>query len=193
MKAKFLIITAILVSASFTKSVAESGGDIFKRICAACHSIGKGKVVGPDLKGVETRHTDEWMMIWVKSSQTMVNAGDAEAVKVFTENNKIPMPDQPTLSDDDIKSVLAYIKETGKQAATASTAAVTNPNGGPDNITVAAQKAAEEERNSGSLLTMFSFTEYLLMFLMGILLIIIYVLSMSVKTLTEKIREKEVQ
>jgi len=28
---------------------AETGQDIFLNNCAACHSIGKGKLVGPDL------------------------------------------------------------------------------------------------------------------------------------------------
>lgn len=192
MKAKYLIIGVALVTFPFTKSFAgDAGGDIFKANCGACHTVGKGKLVGPDLKGVETRHTESWILKWVKSSQALVQAGDKEAVKLFADNSNIPMPDQ-ALTDDQIKSILGFIKTGGEPAAvTASTDAVSK--NGPDAITVATQKVAEEKKDSASLLSMFSFTEYLLMFLMGILLIIIYVLGMAVKTLAEKTKEHHIQ
>jgi hypothetical protein len=59
------------------------------------------------------------------------------------------------------------------------------------NIAIATQKAAEEQKNSGSLLTMFSFTEYLLMFLMGIMLIIIWVMGTAIKSLSEKVTDNK--
>lgn len=190
MKAKFLIIGAILVSFPFAKSYAEDGSDMFRANCGACHTVGKGKLVGPDLKGVETRHTEAWILKWVKGSQAMVQAGDKDAVKLFADNNSITMPDQP-LNDDEIKSVLAYIKTGGEPVvAVASTDPAST---GPDAITVATQKVAQEKKDNGSLLTMFSFSEYLMMFLMGILLIIVYVLSLSVKALTEKIKSGSIQ
>ncbi|OQX81108.1 MAG: hypothetical protein B6D61_01150, partial [Bacteroidetes bacterium 4484_249] len=76
--------------------------------CGACHSIGKGRLVGPDLKGVTERRDEAWLISFIRSSQTMVKNGDAEAVKIFDEY-KIPMPDN-NLSDDQIKGILNYIK-----------------------------------------------------------------------------------
>jgi mono/diheme cytochrome c family protein len=184
MKTKFLILGAILATVPFTKSFADDGGDLFKANCGVCHTVGKGKLVGPDLKGVETRHSESWLLKWVKSSQTLVQSGDKEAIKLFTDNSSIPMPDQ-ALNEDQIKSVLAYIK-TGGEPVMAATDPVST---GPDAITVAMQKSTADKKDSGSLLTLFSFSEYLMMFLMGILLIIIYILSLSIKTLTEKIKE----
>ena len=172
MKTKNLILTFSLAVAPFLSVFADDGSQLFRTNCGACHSVGKGKLVGPDLKGVDTRHTEAWILKWVKSSQTVVNSGDKDAVKLFADNNQIVMPDQP-LKDDEIKSILSYIK-TGGEPVTGSvdnTAATK----GPDAITTATQKAVtEKEEESGSLLTMFSFTEYLLFFLMGILLIVIY-------------------
>lgn len=91
---------------------AVKGEATFKKNCSACHSVGEGKRVGPDLKGVGTRHKEAWIIKFVKGSQTMVKAGDAEAVKVFNDNNKIPMPDQK-LTDAEIKDVMAYVKKKG--------------------------------------------------------------------------------
>jgi len=85
----------------------KSPADNFKS-CSACHSIGEGKKIGPDLKGVTERHDEAWLINFIQSSQTMVKAGDAEAVKIFDEY-KIPMPDN-ALSDDEVKALLNYIE-----------------------------------------------------------------------------------
>ena len=61
---------------------AQDGEALFKANCTSCHAV-KDKVVGPALQGVEGRHTEEWLLKWVKNSQTLVKAGDAEAVKLF--------------------------------------------------------------------------------------------------------------
>ena len=189
MNAKTLLLGAILISFPFTKSFADDdGASMFRANCGACHTVGKGKLVGPDLKGVETRHTEAWLMKWVKSSQAMVQAGDKDAVKLFADNSSIPMPDQ-ALSEDQVKTILGFIKTGGEPVVAAADPVST----GPGAATAIATQKAPESKNNSSLLTMFSFTEYLLMFLMGILLIIIYVLSMSIKTLTEKVKEHSVQ
>lgn len=106
-------------------SFAQSGGEkLFKTYCTACHTIGKGKLVGPDLKGVETRRKEDWLIKFIKSSQTMVKAGDAQAVKVFNDYGKIPMPDQ-NLSDAEIKSIIGYIKQVGAPKVTTTTTTTT--------------------------------------------------------------------
>ncbi|HXB12923.1 MAG TPA: cytochrome c [Bacteroidia bacterium] len=97
---------------------AQGGADLFKQNCGACHSIGNGKLVGPDLKDVEARHATPWLMKWIKSSQSLVAAKDKDAVKLLADNSMIPMPDQP-LNDEQIKTVLAYIVEQGGAAVVA--------------------------------------------------------------------------
>ncbi len=81
--------------------------------CKACHTIGGGKLVGPDLKGVTQRHSETWLIKFIQNSQALVKAGDKEAIKVFEENNKIPMPSH-SLSDAQVKGILLYIKAGGK-------------------------------------------------------------------------------
>ncbi|HWY99379.1 MAG TPA: cytochrome c [Bacteroidia bacterium] len=190
MKTTHLILLASLVSFPFTQSFAgDGGGDMFKANCGACHTVGNGKLVGPDLKGVETRHTESWMLKWIKSSQAMVQAGDKEAVKLFADNSSIPMPDQ-ALTDDQIKTILGFIKAGGQDNVVA---AVADPSIAPDNNATANQKAAGEEKNSASFFTMFSFTEYLLMSLLGFLLLIIYILGTAIRTLAEKHKEQPAQ
>ena len=107
--------------------------------CKACHTIGGGKLVGPDLKGITERRDEAWLIKFIQNSQELINSGDATAVKVFEENNKIPMPSH-NLTDKQVKGILLYIKNGGKlpqsQAAEKKEVADTRP--------VAKESAAEK-------------------------------------------------
>lgn len=133
----FLVVAGWLIG-SQSASAQESGKQIFQQRCAACHSIGAGKLVGPDLAGVNDKRPEDWLLKFIKSSQTLVNSGDKTAMALFEEFNKMPMPDQ-ALSNAQIKSVLAHIKETGggpaagKEAPAAQAAAPAAP-AHPDEI-----------------------------------------------------------
>jgi mono/diheme cytochrome c family protein len=111
----FLVVAAWLIG-SQSASAQESGKQIFQQSCAACHSIGGGRLVGPDLAGVNDKRPESWLLKFIKSSQTVVKSGDKTATALFEQFNKIAMPDQ-AVSDDQIKKVLAHIKETGGSPA----------------------------------------------------------------------------
>lgn len=91
-------------------------------ICKACHTIGGGKLVGPDLKGVTERREEAWLIKFIRNSTAVVESGDPIAVQVFEENNKVPMPPNPQLNEEQIKEILLYIKNGGKLAEGETTA-----------------------------------------------------------------------
>lgn len=110
MRKQILIVPVFLFlfSVIFQSSMAQNAAPAEWATCAACHTIGKGKLIGPDLKGVSERHEEAWLYSFIKSSQTMINNGDPVAVQLFEEHNKIPMPDN-NFTDDQIKGILDYI------------------------------------------------------------------------------------
>ena len=102
-----ILIASMLITLSANS---QDGASIFKKNCAVCHTIGKGKIVGPDLIGVDKKHDIKWLIKWVKSSQSLVKKNDPKAVQIFNDNNKMIMPDQ-ALTDDEVKAVVAFVSE----------------------------------------------------------------------------------
>ncbi|GAA3950064.1 hypothetical protein GCM10022209_54020 [Chitinophaga oryziterrae] len=95
---------------------ATYGKQLFTIRCAACHSVAKD-VTGPALRDVDKRHTEDWIIKFVHGSQSVIKSGDTIAVKLFEKFNKTIMPNHPDLSNNDIKSIIAYIKEEGIRLA----------------------------------------------------------------------------
>ena len=94
----------------------EQGQEKFQTLCSVCHTIGGGRLVGPDLQGVSERRSEGWIIRFVQHSQELVAAGDPDAVAVFQEFNRMPMPDQP-LSDEEVRGIIAYIRGAGSTVA----------------------------------------------------------------------------
>jgi len=91
----------------------EKGKEIFSLRCAACHSVNK-QLTGPALAGVYERRELSWIVNFVRSSQKLVKNGDKDAIALYEQFNKIPMPDHSDLSEEDIKSIIDYIKSEAK-------------------------------------------------------------------------------
>lgn len=66
---------------------------LFARKCSSCHTIGRGKLVGPDLKGVTTRRDREWLQRFIRSSRSVILSGDPLASRLFAEFDRQRMPD----------------------------------------------------------------------------------------------------
>ena len=117
MKSKKFISALLLISSMAATAYAappiEEGKNIFLSRCAACHNVNKN-MTGPALAGIDERRTLDWIISFIHSSQTMVKGGDSAALAIFEKFNKVSMPDHPDLTDENIKSIVAYIKTESK-------------------------------------------------------------------------------
>ncbi len=108
-----LLIFLIATFQSKANPPVEEGKSIFLTRCAACHNINK-PMTGPALSGISEKRSIDWLVKFIQSSQTLIKSGDADAIKIFEEFKKIPMPDHPDLTADNIKSIVEYIKSESK-------------------------------------------------------------------------------
>jgi protein SCO1/2 len=73
-------------------SVGGAGPSIFRTRCAACHTIGGGDGVGPDLLGVTTARGHDWVTKYILAPDKALAAKDPVAVALFNRYNKVKMP-----------------------------------------------------------------------------------------------------
>ena len=94
---------------SINKASAAEGKEVFlSKGCNACHTIGKGKLVGPDLLGVTKIREEDWLFKWLKDPDGMLKSDPIakEMLKEFF----VPMPNQG-LTDGEINSIISYLKQ----------------------------------------------------------------------------------
>ena len=118
----FALISMIGVANVNAQGDIEKGEKLFKSYCASCHSPGANQLVGPGLAGVYDKYEREWLYKWIKNSQALISEGDAQAVAVYEQYNKVLMPAQP-VNDEDIDNILAYVKDYTENAPAKETAA----------------------------------------------------------------------
>lgn len=126
MRNKYFLLAALFFLLAADTVLADPGPNpldgkaIFVSRCASCHHVNK-QLTGPALAGVGERRSLAWVISFVQSSQSMVKKGDKDAVALFEKFNKIPMPDHADLTDDDIKSIVAYVRSESKAAGEETT------------------------------------------------------------------------
>ena len=85
------------------------GAQIFKTNCVSCHTIGGGRLIGPDLEGVTKKRNADWLKKWINSSSELIASGDPDAIAIFEEYNKVAMQSF-YFSDEDMDALLAYLE-----------------------------------------------------------------------------------
>jgi mono/diheme cytochrome c family protein len=118
-------VLALTVAYCAPAALADDGAAIFQAKCAACHSIGKGTIVGPDLKGVTSKEPHDWLVKWIAKPSAVIAAGDPTATALIKQY-PMQMPDLG-LSDADVQSVLAYIAQQSGGTAAAGAAPAAAP------------------------------------------------------------------
>lgn len=123
-----LVSPGVAVSLALTASAAaaepQAASVLFEQRCAACHTIGGGKRVGPDLYGVSERRDIDWLVRWITRPDEMLAAKDPIAVRLLGESGQIPMPNLG-IQESEARELIDYIRaKSAAQPPPAATVAV---------------------------------------------------------------------
>ncbi len=95
-------------------SIKLNGGQyLFAKQCVACHTIGQGDKIGPDLKDVTHRRDREWLDRFIREPDKMRQDGDPIAV-ALAERYKVMMPNL-SVSDHDAALLIDYLSAVASQ------------------------------------------------------------------------------
>jgi protein SCO1/2 len=85
-----------------------SGQYVFSTKCSACHGLGDGPKVGPDLAGVTTTRTRAWLASYITDPQAMLQRGDPIAKALSAKYGAVSMPTLQ-LTDQQVQDVIQYL------------------------------------------------------------------------------------
>ena len=121
---KYLILVLALLTSVMSLGLvqnsiaAETGEQVFQKKCAGCHTIGGGKLVGPDLAGVTSRREEDWLFRQIQQPDTLIAEKDPIALQLLQEYN---MPMVPLgLEDSEVAAVISYLKSIEQEATVAA-------------------------------------------------------------------------
>jgi cytochrome oxidase Cu insertion factor (SCO1/SenC/PrrC family) len=95
---------------------ARPGEALYRRLCAGCHSVGKGDKVGPDLAGVAERRKREWLLRFISNPEKMRMQKDPVALGLVARFPTVRMPPLG-IGPADADDLLAYIAHLETQVA----------------------------------------------------------------------------
>lgn len=94
--------------------LAEDVAEDFKRNCATCHTIGGGRLTGPDLKDVGKRRDIGWLVQQIQDPRVLVQRGDPVMMDLMREYPAARMPAVAGMTPERARSLLTLIEEESK-------------------------------------------------------------------------------
>jgi mono/diheme cytochrome c family protein len=93
------------------------GAYAFTKHCAACHTIGGGDRIGPDLGTVTARRDRAWLARFIAEPDVVRGEGDATAVAIAARFRPAIMP-ALSLSRGDVEQIIRYLEQRATAPAT---------------------------------------------------------------------------
>lgn len=133
---------SLLVAPALAGGSPEAGKQVFATSCGGCHSIGKGDLVGPDLKDVVSRREQAWLETFIADPGKVFAAKDAYATALLEKFKGVQMPNLG-LTATQVGDVVAYLESLSAAAPPATTETT------PTETTVIAPAPAEGTTAAG--------------------------------------------
>lgn len=102
---------AVLTAAAPRGAIAQDATTFFRQNCVSCHTIGGGRLVGPDLKNVTQRQDPQWLVDFIVNPQGLLAGDDPYALKLKQEAGGAVMPRISTMTPELARRLLDLIGE----------------------------------------------------------------------------------
>jgi len=110
MKFRFLLtIPLFLILLPATVS-AQRPADFFQQNCTSCHTIGGGRLTGPDLKNVTKQKDRAWIEHFIQNPKAVIDSGDPFALQLQQDARGVVMPTVPGMNPQMAKELIDLIE-----------------------------------------------------------------------------------
>ena len=89
--------------------ISDNGRYIFTTHCAACHTIGHGEKIGPDLLGVTNVRDHSWLERFISTPDKVIAEKDPIAVALYKKYNGVNMPNL-RLTDAELHNLIDFLE-----------------------------------------------------------------------------------
>jgi mono/diheme cytochrome c family protein len=90
-----VLASLVLLAGSIDARAQQSAPEFFQTMCASCHTIGGGRLVGPDLRDVTARKDRAWLVNFIQAPQAAMDRGDPYALQLRQDAKGVVMPTLP--------------------------------------------------------------------------------------------------
>jgi mono/diheme cytochrome c family protein len=107
-----ILLTGLIlaVPAAYT----QESADYFRQNCMSCHTIGGGRLTGPDLKNISQRKDRDWLVKFIINPRAVIDAGDPYALELMQQARNAVMPTLPGLTQARANALLDLIDAESK-------------------------------------------------------------------------------
>lgn len=110
MKSQIAFSLLLALVALPTKGVAQQASDFFQQNCTSCHTIGGGRLTGPDLKDVTKQKDRAWLEHFIQGPKAVIDAGDPFALQLQQDARGVVMPTVQGMTPQMAKALLDLIE-----------------------------------------------------------------------------------
>ncbi len=106
----------LIIAVAAGAASAQEAADFFRQNCVSCHTIGGGRLTGPDLKNVTQRKERQWLAEFLQNPQAMIDKGDPYALRLQQEARGVVMPTVSGMTKQRAEALLNLVDAESKLA-----------------------------------------------------------------------------
>lgn len=104
----WMVIVVLLVAPATVRG--QEAAAFFRQNCMSCHTIGGGRLTGPDLRNVHQRRDRDWLVRFLLNPRSMIESGDAYARQIYEDSRRVVMPAVSGMTAERAAALLSLIE-----------------------------------------------------------------------------------
>jgi mono/diheme cytochrome c family protein len=105
---------AILLLAPPWAAPGQEAAQFFRQNCGSCHTVGGGRLTGPDLQGLDERKDRAWLTRFLLDPPAVLQSGDPYAAQIQQESRGVVMPKIAGMTEERAAALLDLIAAESK-------------------------------------------------------------------------------